>query len=703
MLDQSLLQSHFIGRDGFRWWMGQIPPLDDVWSQQTNGSGWGNRCKVRILGYHPLDEQSLKNEDLPWAQIMLPTTTGSGASNFAKPPKVRPGDVVIGFFMDGDNAQIPVIMGILGRTTEYSTAEYTNPFTPFTGYTTNITNDGSKVYNDQTNENKAESQISPRILEKEKIDQKNQQKVAAGGEPNERSASSVVGKEIVFADTCEDTSFKEIKNTVKNLIKDLQDLQKSIDEKRQKINKAVDKITSSLNWIVGKMLDYLYVTLCGDENHKPEPIPGLIPEALKALYDSVFGATLAATGNPGQAQQIATGALEPFVPIVKTLEEAIACVVGKILELIKSVVKELLNSLIQNVKNVTSCVIEQFMASLVNNIINAVADALSSALSGVASLLGGTLNVVELLQGSVDAIKAIGGLFDCNQDKGKCSGRVKEWVIGYGPKDTVNANDAFNNILQSVNTISATAQELATNIESGAGTATGTIDLITNTIDVFNPESIFNDAVNAVSSCFYGIPTSCSPPVFNIFGGGGTGAMGIPILGSIRSFQQVGETINNVQNTASVIGGLITNGGSGYTSSPSVTITDSCNLGYGAIAKAIINDQGEVTSIYVVSPGEGYPFGDQDTSGITDVYIESPGSGYSNGDTAIDNLGNTYALTVDNGRIISANPINIVEATEFPIIRVNSKTGSGAILRPVFGSTKNISQKEINKQIDCII
>ena len=47
MLDQSLLQSHFIGRDGFRWWIGQIPPISSM-GKQVEGGGWGNRYKVRI-------------------------------------------------------------------------------------------------------------------------------------------------------------------------------------------------------------------------------------------------------------------------------------------------------------------------------------------------------------------------------------------------------------------------------------------------------------------------------------------------------------------------------------------------------------------------------------------------------------------------------------------------------------------------------
>ena len=77
MIDESLLKSNFIGRDGFRWWIGQVAP-GEAQGDQANGGGWGNRCKVRILGYHPYSEAELSNEDLPWAQVLLPTTSGSG-------------------------------------------------------------------------------------------------------------------------------------------------------------------------------------------------------------------------------------------------------------------------------------------------------------------------------------------------------------------------------------------------------------------------------------------------------------------------------------------------------------------------------------------------------------------------------------------------------------------------------------------------
>ena len=62
MIENSLMQSNFLGRDGFKWWVGQVAP-EEAQGSQINGDGWGNRVKVRIMGYHPDDEVELKNED----------------------------------------------------------------------------------------------------------------------------------------------------------------------------------------------------------------------------------------------------------------------------------------------------------------------------------------------------------------------------------------------------------------------------------------------------------------------------------------------------------------------------------------------------------------------------------------------------------------------------------------------------------------
>ena len=79
MEESSLLKTNFIGRDGFVWWIGQIAK-EKAWAQQVQGDGWGVRYKVRIMGYHPETEAELKDEDLPWAQVMMPPGVGTGGA-----------------------------------------------------------------------------------------------------------------------------------------------------------------------------------------------------------------------------------------------------------------------------------------------------------------------------------------------------------------------------------------------------------------------------------------------------------------------------------------------------------------------------------------------------------------------------------------------------------------------------------------------
>ena len=74
VLESSLAgNSQFLGRDGFKWWVGQIAPLDAQTEQLVDGEGWSHRYKVRIMGYHPFTEE-IPNEELPWGQALLPTT-----------------------------------------------------------------------------------------------------------------------------------------------------------------------------------------------------------------------------------------------------------------------------------------------------------------------------------------------------------------------------------------------------------------------------------------------------------------------------------------------------------------------------------------------------------------------------------------------------------------------------------------------------
>ena len=85
MIDQfsALGKTNFVGKDGFNWWIGQIAPPKSWRNVNVNQSLYGythNRVKVRIIGYHPFDCQGIElpDEDLPWAEVMIPTHSGSG-------------------------------------------------------------------------------------------------------------------------------------------------------------------------------------------------------------------------------------------------------------------------------------------------------------------------------------------------------------------------------------------------------------------------------------------------------------------------------------------------------------------------------------------------------------------------------------------------------------------------------------------------
>jgi|MDTC01.3.fsa_nt_gb hypothetical protein len=118
----ALFDPGFLGGQ-FLWWIGQIPD-DATWRDNINPGkypekdaqrGWGRRYKVRIIGIHDKDEETIPSDQLPWANIMYPVTAGSGAANAWQTPQIRQGNFVFGFWMDGPDQQVPVIMGILGN------------------------------------------------------------------------------------------------------------------------------------------------------------------------------------------------------------------------------------------------------------------------------------------------------------------------------------------------------------------------------------------------------------------------------------------------------------------------------------------------------------------------------------------------------------------------------------------------------------
>ena len=129
MQEGALFDSGILGTSFF-WWIGQIAD-DSVWRENiicapfaTEGEneGWGRRYKVRILGLHDQGETEIASKDLPWAQVMYPVTAGGFLANRGSTPNLQQGNMVFGFFMDGQAMTVPIIMGVLGNNAKNVTA-----------------------------------------------------------------------------------------------------------------------------------------------------------------------------------------------------------------------------------------------------------------------------------------------------------------------------------------------------------------------------------------------------------------------------------------------------------------------------------------------------------------------------------------------------------------------------------------------------
>ena len=107
------ISSQFYG-DQFRWFVGAV-----VNNQDPLKLG---RVQVRIKGLHSSNTDDIPTRDLPWAQVLVPSTEG-GISGIGKMAKILNGSQVIGFFFDGETSQIPFVLGSIRHLENDSTRD----------------------------------------------------------------------------------------------------------------------------------------------------------------------------------------------------------------------------------------------------------------------------------------------------------------------------------------------------------------------------------------------------------------------------------------------------------------------------------------------------------------------------------------------------------------------------------------------------
>ena len=747
MIENNLLKTNFLGKDGFRWWIGQVAP-EDAQGDQINqiGNTWGSRVKVRIYGYHPPNETELSNEDLPWAQVLLSPQGGSGKANRARSLRISPGDTVMGFFLDGEDAQQPVILGLFASTPDYygGTEEYTSPFQPFTGYTSKIKPNPDFIVKNEGGDSSSSSQKSPRFLTKEIVEDLNEKlekgeaqlkQLIDSGELQQRlsdaseeltnvlksgavqtglsdtkeiveglkkkygfpevQAFKDIGKEVVLASgIAQMDNNTKVTNGIKNTLKNsLPDIKNSVPkDKFKEISSVSKQLVSSTKPMIKDMVNTTFDELAPQLNG-----------GLKNLYKKEYGKILAKTGNIALAKKAATAAQVAEIPNVLNIQDSMPCVVKNITDKLLGDVTNLLTQFVDNVDNFTDCIGDQFIGAIFNDVIKGIDKELASAIKGVANIFPSG-DIEGLLRGKAEGILGIASIFnDCDIPSADLGAKTNKWIIGLGP-----ASVGLENIAGQILNIANAAQELKEAAASPGGVI-GNLGLF----DFMRPDVSSPGFSSTLSDCYTGPPLNCSGIKINIFGGGGQGAQVSPLLGAI-----VSDTF--AVQTASLIGMRVKNAGFGYKSAPFVEITDTCRKGYGASARAVIDYDPssptfeQVTDVYIVNAGENYPViepDDDDLSGgqypVDHVVIVKPGQNYKEEDEITDDKGNIYEKFLDDkGRLLNVIPPNpatnnVETFSTLPELSISTSTGSGAFLKAQLAPRPDY-QGEIKQVIDCI-
>ena len=607
----------------------RVAPVEPQ-KDQLNGGGWAWRYKVRIIDKHTQDKKILPDEKLPWAQVLLPVTAGSGAANYSQSPVIKQGDTVSVAYYDEDEQQ-PVITGILPRTDEVSIGKVNNKngYQPHTGYSKrDKKSPKNKIPKNETNESNKKSQKT-----------KKSKKFFSG-----------TGDQLIPADGCDPDAYKvnAIVTEIQNLINQVQQFKGDKKYIKSLQEGSIDRIHAILNTYVGDMINYIFREL----------IP-ILNAGLKALYRFVFAQVFAATGSYTAARLAAEATLMALRPPIVALQKAIAIVAAKVVKNMLPKVKKLVREVTKENTKMTTCSGAQFTGSLMNVVMKEVDKGLDPLLDAVSRILSFTqgFNTLIQLRATLEAVSDVAaGMFNKQQGQNKCGGMIRKYVVGYG--EAVTRKDLLGVAHESANIGDKFGSD-----EFGDFPFRET----KKSRRKRRKERRRKKRRSKLDNCNADEPDICLGPTVKIFGGRGRGAKARAIIGQLVPSEDP-RTITPVQG--GVIAVEVLDGGEDYIYPPHVEIVDECGLGIGAVARSVIDDNGRVIAIYIVDPGELYPVDNIRLVTVGSVQVIDGGSGYPQDIGIIeDDSGTQYSVIVnEDGEITDVTPINIIEVDDIPDI-----------------------------------
>ena len=428
----STFNTHFVGRDGFYWWLGQIAP-EEEWKEnkpnkpvENNGDikGFGERYRVRIMGYHSC-VKDIPDDALPWAYVMYPVTAGGGGRNSSQSANLTQGDFVYGFFIDGEQAQTPVILGIIGNN-EYNKVLQGLPqdecYIPYSGYT----DDDDKKSTLGVRAEEGGGEVIEQVNSKG-MGTNDQWFESATGDVSQKPIADKEEKEkgrvkepLAKPTDCEPNPMGRMQQELQNSMKEIQRLKKSqFDSRLALVAGSAGDIASQINNICEKAAEF---------------IAGI----LKTILDKILKAILNKTGekckdtydllHPNERPELRKK--------VEEILEAIVCLFRKLIDELLDKVKEFVCDAADKAVNAPPCLINNFVGNMlgsqsdgIQNSVNGQLGQLNSLIGGLGGNIGGGIGGIGggLGGGGGGFLEEIMSFLKCDDDI-DCS-EVDEWSI----------------------------------------------------------------------------------------------------------------------------------------------------------------------------------------------------------------------------------------------------------------------------------
>lgn len=605
MIEESLLKKNFVGRDGFYWWIGQVVH-SNAWKRnvpelpvptQADLPGFKERVKVRIIGYHTADTKALTDDDLPWAYCMKPVTAGGTLGGMSQSANFSGGEFVFGFFLDGEDAQQPVVMGVLDKSSQLDFGKQipTIGNTPMSGYSNGLVESPHNIKKDGA-PGKPDPASPPASVGGAGVQV--QPTTAQSGATLEQSPNSTENHGTYAAKTNSD-------NTGETAVgpKCADNNEKAgIDLLIRRLQKQVAFIQKQQ----GIYLDPLNFKIGNIQNEIARAKDG-IAAYVKNIMERVRGVMTREVSERAAKLSIKLpiDKMGKFKDELDKALEGLGCLFENIIGGLESTLNGLLQDMIGKVTGALDCIIDNVIGNMLNSALEAVNSVLGSVTSVLDSLLGAIGAVTIPLMDAADFLASLKSLFTCKSET-KCA-EISQFNMLTGNQST-KPSDFFGFVSSAlggapivpepIGSLLSTGSDLRGSVEGAIGSVQGVVSTVegavgTVTSAVETIAGIPGEASNALQEC-NPFANTCEPPLAVIFGGG-----------------VVETTANAVINQAGYIIGVDLQGSDAlnavYNSVPSVNFISNCGQGGGASGTAILNEDGTLDKIVIDEPGIGYP------------------------------------------------------------------------------------------------